>query len=171
MKAWLFFRYRAPWVTVVGAYLLSACGTVSPPAEHKTTTDARPSVDIAMLANPAEAAYVIEPGDSYLAPTPHQDNALPKYPANLLGLNLPTALIEIRLVVSEDGDVKRCEVTKSDNSHPDFQSSVLAAVSTWRFSPLKRIRMGLANPMPTTLGYRFIFRQQNGQPSVESSVH
>ena len=77
--------------------------------------------------------------------------------------------IVARLIVNEAGTVETAEIIESSTPLPEFSESVLVAVRTWTFVPLKRVIGNKLESLPFTQEYRFTFKQENGRAVVVQS--
>lgn len=121
-----------------------------------------------LLRSPASERYPIESDVTYALPIPQAGNAVPQYPVELLSSRLPPVTVQARLVVGGDGAVTDATIVEGDSIPPGFAQSVLLAVRSWRFNPLKRRKEGKVETLPFSQQYAFTFRQVNGRAVVES---
>ena len=152
-----------------GICLLASCRTATTIALPSEDFKHSSAVEIALLAEQGTDTYQVKTGENYLTPTPDPGNSLPTYPQNMLGKNIPAVTVIIKLVINKEGHPERWEISDGNDVDEEFREAVGNAVMHWRFSPLQRIRAGLAEPLPFSLRYRFVFRQQDGRPSVEQN--
>lgn len=154
--------------------MLAICGALAGCATAPVTVgrqgyaaDGAVSAEIVDAAD-GDARYQPMPGSSYLDPLPMRANALPDYPAALLGQALPPVTVVARLVVDGAGKVADARIVGNDGGEAAFAEAVLAAVRGWTFFPLKRVTGRVVEPLPFTQDYRFSFRQENGRAVVEA---
>jgi TonB family protein len=137
---------------------------------------------------PADTYAEPEKGEAYDSPRPFDQNAAPRYPAELLAQRLPPVSVKVRLIVDESGKVTDVLALDSDATmNPAFFASTEAAVRSWQFSPLVRFGKGggsttiefsglketyegQAQALPFHQDYEFTFRQRDGKGFVSTST-
>lgn len=110
-----------------------------------------------------------------------EDDQKLEYPPSLLVLNLPVEEFVVKIVISVQGLVTDCTVTRaSDNTLSSATREVFAAairefVLKWHFTPLTIHKRSAPNAvdvpiqLPFTLQYGFRFEVVNGKPAVNLS--
>lgn len=162
-------NHRARTVLLVG--LLGVLDVACKSAPKRPETRSVYASDGNVSAQPLQASsserYPRESDATYALPYPAAENAVPQYPAGLLSSRLPPVNVQASLVVDGDGAVTDATIIEGDSVPPEFAQSVLVAVRSWRFSPLKRRKEGKVEALPFSQQYTFTFRQVNGRAVVE----
>lgn len=107
------------------------------PASAPSVEAAPVAVATAAAAAPPPSGDV--PGDERLVPISRVD---PKYPAALLRI-LRSGKVQVRFTVQPDGSVIEPKVESSSNAR--LNPPALAAVSQWRFAPLRKAQSGIVD--------------------------
>ena len=151
-------------LTAIGA---TSCSTTS--KKDKTQEVgfvADGSVSAEIVDKPSNERYEIRAGEQFFRELPKRENAKPIYPGHLLEKKLEPVSVVARLIVNETGAVETAEIVDSSSGLPEFSESVLTAVRSWTFIPLKRVVGSKLEPLPFTQEYRFTFKQENGRAVV-----
>lgn len=134
-----------------------------------------------------EARMVLAANETFAAPLPAPDNALPVYPTTLLAQQLPPRAVCVQVGVAEDGSVMGatpaptspdCPVLRPE-AQPFFEAAAVATLA-WRFEPAFRCVFDHTPapgeacgpegtqeiPQAVSLVYRFVFEQVDGRGSV-----
>lgn len=126
--------------------------------------------------------------ETFLMPIDEPGNRLPEYPAAVLAQAVPSAQVCMRIDIDEEGGVSYAgPVVREPDCPPitqltkQFSDAAEAALRTWRFEPAikctfrnKRAKEaagmscqgGRETPVATTLTFRFLFEQIDGQGRV-----
>ena len=144
----------------------TGCATAPERKEQETAFISDGAVSAEIVDKPTNERYEILPGEQFFRELPKQENARPVYPASLLAKQLEPVSIIARIVVNGTGAVESAEIVESSTAIPDFSESVLVAVKTWTFIPLKRVTGSKIEPLPFTQDYKFTFKQENGRAVV-----
>ena len=153
------------------AIFLASCASHSPVKDSLAKKDNLGSSsdgivkDISII--PANGSQYPEiPGATYLKIVPAPENAMPIYPEQLLAKRMPPVAIAVTTVVNANGSVESAEIEGSDGEDPLFEQATLTAIRAWHFTPLRRVRAGKTELLPTTEHFIFIFSQINGKAVV-----
>ncbi len=151
-------------LTAIGA---ASCSTTSKKERtQEVGFGADGSVSAEIVDKPSNERYEIRAGEQYFRELPKRENAKPVYPGHLLEKKLEPVSVVARLIVNGTGTVEKAEIVDSSSDLSEFSESVLTAVRTWTFIPLKRVVGSKLEPLPFTQEYRFTFRQENGRAVV-----
>ena len=176
------------WMTL-GCTAAVACGCVA--LAHAQTVAASMPAPIPVAGTATQGdRLVLADNESFLMPLDDMKNAHPSYPLNLLGLNLPTRTVCLRVGIDEKGAVTG--VAKAPTSEfcpagaePEFLAASETAARTWKFDPALRCVFrnvkdkqravascdgGKGIPEAVTLVYRLRFEQVDGKPKVHVIV-
>ena len=126
--------------------------------------------------------------ETFLLPIDEPGNRLPEYPAAVLAQAVPSAQVCMRVDIDEEGGVSYAgPVVREPDCPPitqltkQFSDASEAALRNWRFEPAikctfrnKRAKEaagmscqgGRETPVATTLTFRFLFEQVDGQGRV-----
>ena len=126
--------------------------------------------------------------ETFLLPIDEPGNRLPEYPAAVLAQAVPSAQVCMRIDIDENGGVTYAgPVVREPDCPPiteltkQFSDAAAAALRTWRFEPAIKCRFrnkrakeaagmscqgGRETPVATTLTFRFLFEQVDGQGRV-----
>lgn len=156
---------------IVASFALFTCfvtGCTSTPENQitKNAFMADGAVSAEIVYKPTSERYEVRPGEQFVRELPKRENARPDYPASLLAKQLYPVSVIARIVVNAAGEVEKARIVESSATIPEFSESVLAAVRTWTFIPLKRVIGREIEPLPFTQEYRFTFKQENGRAVV-----
>lgn len=160
------------------------------PRDIATISPSSGAVSAKLVADPSGPELKLGPGEEFVAPQLLRTNPPPKYPADLLSLNLPRRAASVRVTFDESGhviDVGPSPVgeTTHDQYEPAFTAAVRDAVQTWRCYPprIRKFRDGpdadgdgkpdyriLASQrtLKTFFDVTFVFEVINGQPVVKA---
>lgn len=144
----------------------TSCSTVPQAESRETGFLADGAVSAEIVDKPSHERYEVRAGEQFFRELPKRENARPVYPPPLLAKRLDAVSIVARLIVNEAGTVEKAEIIESSTPLPEFSESVLGAVRTWTFIPLKRVVGNKLEPLPFTQEYRFTFKQENGRAIV-----
>lgn len=158
-----------PWVGValLGSLVFAGCAHRSTGSESPGGTSS--AVDYSLVPPDAGQAYEVGDGEAFAPPRPYDGNRAPVYPPELMSWQSNTVELSARVIVNEAGIPVRVEFTQEQDSHPLFQKAVEEAIMTWRFTPLRRVKAAISEPLPFTLTYRFSFSRKDGIPSVSQA--
>lgn len=154
------------------AILFAGCATKSspkppaPPVERRTG-----EVSESIVESDAASRYVIEPGQTYESPVVLGEYSLPEYPADRLADRLPPIEIVVRVVVGSEGLVERVDpLGETNDTTRAFYDATKDALMRWEFSPfrIKDKATSIVRDLPFHQDYRFVFRQIDGKPVVET---
>lgn len=120
-----------------------------------------------LVADPNGPELKRGPGEEYVAPQLSVNNRPPKYPADLLPLNLPRKAASVRVTFDENGRVIDVvpspigEITH-DEYESAFMSAVTDAVCTWHCYPasIRKFRDGPDNDGDGKPDYRILVAQR-----------
>jgi TonB family protein len=146
--------------------MASGCASSPEKQSQESAFIADGAVSSEIVDTPGNERYEIRAGEQFFGEIPKRENARPTYPAALLAKQLDPVSVVARLVVSKSGEVERAEIIESTSTTADFSESVLVAVRTWTFIPLKRVVGSKIEPLPFTQDYKFTFKQENGRAVV-----
>lgn len=153
-----------------------------------------PCSALAAETEQAEAAadsgqMALKENETFLLPIDEPGNRLPEYPAEVLAQQVvPSAQVCMRVDIDEEGSVSYAgPVVREPDCPPiteltkQFADAATATLTSWRFEPAikcvfrsKRAKEaagmscqgGRENPVATTLTFRFLFEQVDGQGRV-----
>jgi TonB family protein len=148
------------------ACLVAGCATTPEETTSQTSFLADGVVAAEIVDKPSSERYEIRPGEQFFSEVPRRENVRPAYPTQLLVERLGPISVTARIVVNASGEVEKAEIVESSAAIPQFSESVLAAVKTWTFLPLKRVVGNKLEPLPFTQDYKFTFKQENGRAVV-----
>lgn len=123
----------------------TAGGLLPTSEEHSSASGA---VEVVAFVDPHAPTRRLNPDEEYVAPRPSQQNALPAYPAEMLGARLPPQRVGVRFTITSLGevrDVMESTVARtSEQADPRIVQLVHETVRKWCFSPpaVRRFRMG-----------------------------
>ena len=152
---------------ILMAVCATSCSTASKKDKSQETRFAADgSVSAEIVDEPSNERYEIRAGEQFFRELPKRENAKPVYPAQHLEKQLKPISVVARIIVKETGSIDKAEIVDSSTDLPEFSESVLAAVRTWTFIPLKRVVGNKLELLPFTQAYRFTFKQENGRAVV-----
>ena len=172
---------------VLGVTLLVLAGCASTQPAADVTRSGQVGVRDVTAAAPADARLTLAGNETYQAPLPARDNALPAYPAALLPQALPPRAVCVQVGIGEDGRVIGTAPVAGSADCPElaadarlFFDAASAATTAWRFEPAFRCvfdRVPEPNescgtdgtrevPQAVSLVYRFVFEQVDGRGTV-----
>lgn len=135
---------RAVVITAIAGTLLSACSSAVAPVVHDPTLvvsddAAAGAVGVIAMIDPNAPTRRLRDDEEYIPPRPNQENALPRYPAELLDDRLAPQRVGVRFTIDANGhvrDVKESSVARTTEGIPTpFVAAVVSTVQTWCFSP------------------------------------
>jgi len=144
----------------------TGCSTAAKTSNRATSFAADGAVVVAIVETAGNQRYEVRAGEQFFRELPSDANLSPIYPAPLLARQLAPVEIVARLVVGSTGGVEKADIVASSTATQDFSDSVLVAVRSWTFVPLKRATGNKIEPLPFTQDYRFTFKQENGRAVV-----
>lgn len=153
-------------IVFVGCATKSSPKPSTPPAERRTG-----EVSESIVESDAASRYVIEPGQTYESPVVLGEYSLPEYPADRLADRLPPIEIVVRVVVGSEGLVERIDpLDETNDGNRAFYDATRDALMRWEFSPfrIKDEATSIVRDLPFHQDYRFVFRQIDGKPQVET---
>ena len=139
---------------------------------------------------PVASRLVIADSETFFMPLASHDNALPTYPAPLLGKRLPPQTACLRVSIDSAGAViDSAPVSQPPTCpgagaiDPQFLAATMTVVRGWRFDPAVRCEFptlqaqqlqdcsgGHETPQAVSLAYRFVFEHREGRGSVRLSA-
>jgi hypothetical protein len=165
--------------TFAGALLALACGAAF--AAQDTTVSEVDSPE-------PQAAMTLKDNETFQNPMPMPGNALPAYPAAMLGHMLPPQTVCVRVTIDESGKVGATvpigagpDCPTPQNAPAAFYEAAEDAAKAWTFDPafrcvypkkVKPAKNGCFGddveqvPTAVSLVYRFVFEQAEGQGAV-----
>jgi hypothetical protein len=181
---------------IVTALLLASCRSAAPTAElpKRDVAEISPAtgaVAAQLLEDPSAPRVKLGPGEEYVQPQLHHENARPQYPRELIAKNLGPHVVALRVTFDEQGHVtglanSPLAESTEDSFTAEFVDAVTKAVSTWRCYP-PRIRKFRPGPdadgdgkpdyrilaaekvLKTYFDLSFTFDVINGQPVVKQT--
>lgn len=153
-------------IVFVGCATKSSPKPSAPPVERRTG-----EVSESIVESDAASRYVIEPGQTYESPVVLGEYSLPEYPADRLADRLPPIEIMVRVVVGSEGLVERVDpLGETNDTNRAFYDATKDALMRWEFSPfrIKDEATSIVRDLPFHQDYRFVFRQIDGKPQVDT---
>lgn len=153
-------------IVFVGCATKSSPKPSTPPVERRTG-----EVSESIVEADAASRYVIEPGQTYESPVVLGEYSLPEYPADRLADRLPPIEIVVRVVVGSEGLVERIDpLGETNDGNRAFYDATRDALMRWKFSPfrIKDEATSIVRDLPFHQDYRFVFRQIDGKPQVDT---
>ena len=144
----------------------TACSSAPKAEKREVGFLADGAVSAEIVDKPSNERYEIRAGEQFFRELPKRENVRPVYPDPLLAKRLDPVSVVARIIVNDIGVVEKAEIIESSTPLTEFSESVLAAVRTWTFIPLKRVVGNKLEPLPFTQEYRFTFKQENGRAVV-----
>ena len=177
---------RRGFSVVVACTLLGGCAA-APVAPPVVSREGQVGVREVSAGVPQAERLTLAENEIFQAPLPLPGNALPVYPAALLGRSIASRAICVQVGISETGRVLSTAPGPGSAECPSltaveqpFYDAATAAASTWQFEPAFRCvfdrvpapgeACGLTGtqevPQAVSLVYRFVFEQVNGRGAV-----
>lgn len=149
---------------VIAAAALAGCA--HKPAANGPEAGPSAAVDYSLVTPAVSQMYEAASNEVFALPRPHETNSAPVYPPELLPRRLSPVHLLAQVIVNEAGSPVEVIITSDENADPLFEQAIKDAVMTWRFTPLRRIKAAVSEPLPFSLQYQFSFVQNEGVPSV-----